>query len=130
MKIKTDVDMGDTLTLINAKTLMVGVRRGVLAGAVHLTGKMRVYPHQPPSVDYVRTHDLQRGWSYEASRGGLTQKIGNNVDYMDDVQGSQNGANSAYFRRVWGGHSVKAVVNRESRRVVEIIGNEVSKSFR
>jgi hypothetical protein len=127
MRMKFDADMGKTKELVVALTRMDGLKRGLSAAALYLKGELGEYPVQPPNVSYRRTGNLRNRWTNKASNGGLTQTIGNNAYYADDVQGSQRG--NPYFKRVWGNHSIKAVSARTRSRVVDIVNNEIRRSL-
>jgi hypothetical protein len=122
MKINIQIEMGDVRSLIQQLVKNDSVKRGLLAGAVYLKGKLGEYPQQPAGVAYVRTGNLRNRWTHKIENGGLTARIGNSAHYADDVQGKQT---NPYFKRVWGGHSIRAVTNRERARVGDIVANEI-----
>jgi len=119
--------MGKSVSIAQALVKLKGLKRGLAVAIVYAKGKLQEYPHQPSSSRYKRTNRLRTGWASKASHGGLTQTLGNNTEYLDDVQGSQRG--NPYFKRVWGKHSIRSVSNRERRRIGEIVANEIKRSI-
>lgn len=121
-----DVDMGQTVDLSVALLRRDGLIRGLSVAGLYLKSRLGEYPTQPSGVRYVRTGNLRNRWTNKASNGGLTQTIGNNADYAEEVQSIQR---NPYFRQVWGNHSIRAVANRESSRVGQIVANEIRRSI-
>jgi len=113
--------------LLQRAKQMEGLKRGITASATDLIAKMREYPRQLPGTTYKRTNDLKKKWAFKLRSGGFVAELGNNVGYMEYVQGDKR---NRYFRRVWRMHSVNYVVRKNEQRITGIVRNEIRKNLR
>ena len=125
---------------------------GLLAGAIHVKGKISTYPpqahltrksvygssfkterqrrwffavgiHQTP---YARTSNLAKRWAISSSMDGMTQIVGNNTSYGPYVQGA--GAQSLYHK-AQGWLTEAEVAEQEKDRVVQMVLQAIEKAL-
>ena len=150
MSIAIKVDIGDAMQRLDR--VLPAISNGLLAGAVHVKGKLTRYPqqkhltrksvygssfksdrqrrwffasgiHQTP---YRRTRNLANRWSISSSMGGLTQIIGNNTSYGPYVQGP--GMQSLYHRaQNW--QTTDEVAEQESDKVAKLVLQAIQRAI-
>lgn len=115
------VNLNTTDDLVRALAEMNAVKRGLMAGGLHIKRVIAEYPPARPSSRYIRTGTLGRRWTAEPSNGGLTVTVGNNVWYAPLVQAF---AYQAFMHfGVW--QTDEDVARSEADRVTEIVDAEV-----
>lgn len=115
------VDLTTTDDLVQALATMGAVKRGLMAGGLHIKRVIAEYPPAPPRSAYVRTGTLGRRWTVQPSDGGMTVTVGNNVWYAPLVQAFAYQAFAHYGR--W--QTDEDVARSEEDRVAEIVDAEV-----
>lgn len=150
MSFTIKIDMGDTLQRFDR--VLPAVSSSLLAGAVHVKGKLSEYPPQNRptrksvygtsfksdrqrrwffaagifQTPYRRTRNLANRWAISSSMDGLTQIIGNNASYGHFVMG--DGTQSLYHRAV-GWNTTGEIAERESDAVVRRVLQAIEKAL-
>lgn len=128
------------------------VSDALLAGAIHVKGKISTYPPQTHptrksvygssfqserqrrwffavgiyQTPYARTSNLAKRWTIWSSMDGFTQIVGNNTSYGPYVQGA--GAQSLYHK-AQGWLTEAEVAEQERDRVVQMVLQAIEKAL-
>jgi hypothetical protein len=121
------------------------VKTALKAAALHVKGKVNVYPpaseaNRPRKGGWYErgygpkwyggkggkktSQTLGRKWTTAERDGGLTQVIGNNVTYGPFVQDKDR---QAWFHKKRGWKTIQDVAKEETKTVLEFVENELEK---